>query len=280
MVPRENNHQNPLVSVVMPFYNSQRFLAASIESILNQNYTNWELILVDDASTDTSGSIAAAYAAKDHRIKLIHCPSNRFPESRNIGLKAARGKYYAVNDSDDISRSDRLQKQVDYLEVNRDYAMIGSDIAIIDENGAMIGNRQYPSSYQDIVKQAIKVCPFAHSTVLMRIEVIREFNGYTDLFITSDYELWLKILLQYPAYNLNESLVQYRLSRNQIKSRVRQAVLQTLKTQRKYLFRNPYFSLSGLFFHICQYGLILLPEKFVMLLYRKFLISSGHTTPG
>ena len=272
---KNRNDTPPLVSVVMPFFNRDRYLREAIEGILNQTYNRWELILVDDGSTDKSAEVAQRFAEVDKRITLIRHTNGEFPEVRNTGLAAIRGKYYANNDSDDISHPERLQNQVEFLESNKDFNFVGSSVDIINKEGTVIGKRCFPQDYGQIVRKAIKMCPFCHSSIMMRTEVIRQCGGYSGPYIASEYGLWLELLLKHKACNLPQNLVQYRLTPNQLTSRVRETLLQTAVVQRKFLLKKEYRSLTALIAHLGYYGLAAFPESWVDFLYRKLLLKKS-----
>jgi glycosyltransferase involved in cell wall biosynthesis len=272
----EENHnsngetKHPLISVVMPVYDREQFVAESIESIINQTCTNWELIIVDDASTDRSVEIIESYTKLDKRIKLIKRSVNRYKEVRNIGLREARGAYYAAHDSDDISRKDRFKKQVDFLEQNPEVALVGSDSVIIDVSGFTIGSRKYPKSHEEIIQKAIKFAPFCHSSVMVRMDIMKEMNGYSEIRSNAeDYNLWLRILKKYKSYNLEEHLLQYRLSGNQVKNRVRETLLNTIRIQSRMVFQKPYFSIYALLNLMLETVLLMLPSVLILFLFKK-----------
>ena len=166
----------PLVSVVMPVYNGERFLKDAIESILNQTYKNFEFIIVDDGSTDDSLKIIKEYQKKDKRIRLIENKKNLGQaKSLNKGLSLAKGKYYAKMDSDDIACKKRIEKEVDFLERNNDYVIVGSNLEIIDENNNTIGYRFYPQKNKEIRKLIIIKSPFAHPSVMIKWQIFLYF---------------------------------------------------------------------------------------------------------
>ncbi|MCS7093307.1 MAG: glycosyltransferase [Patescibacteria group bacterium] len=219
--------KKPLVSVIMPVYNAEKFLSQAIESILNQTYKNFEFIIIDDYSTDNSKEILKTYLKRDKRIKV-------FFNRKNLGIekvlmktkKIFRGKYYARMDADDISRKDRLEKQIDFLENNPDYVIVGSNIRIIDENNKILGLRKYPETHQEIVDYLYLGNPFAHPSVCLKADVLKK-EFYNEKFKNAeDYYLWWRILKLGKGLNLQDYLVDYRFHSNQIK-------LKQLKNQLK-----------------------------------------------
>ena len=138
----------PLVSVVMPLYNAEKYVGEAVESVLSQSYTNFELIIVNDASTDKS--VAQVKRIVDRRIVIIENEKNLgIVASRNRGLALAKGKYIAVLDSDDIALPNRLEKQEAFLEANPEYGICGSYYHVINGNGKKILSFKVPVSSSD-----------------------------------------------------------------------------------------------------------------------------------
>lgn len=204
------------VSIIMGIYNCEKTLKKSIDSILNQTYENWELIMCDDGSTDNTYEIANEYAKKDERIKLIKNSKNMgLAKSLNNCLKISSGEYIMRHDGDDIMIKDRIEKQVNYMETNNCDAC-GSGAYIFDDNGIW-GIRQ-PS------KIPTKSCmilgsPFIHPTVIIKRDVLLKVGGYSDNELTrqrlEDYDLWIKIYENNCIlHNIQEPLILYREDRN------------------------------------------------------------------
>ncbi len=261
----------PLVSVVMPVYNAERYLGESVDSILGQTFQDWELLLVDDKSRDGSPELATQYAARDPRIRAIRLDTNGGSvRARNIGIAEARGKYYAVQDSDDISLPDRLQLQVDFLERNPELAVVGAASLIMDENGEVYASRTYPSDPEQVKKSAILANPFAHSATVVRMEVLKKLGGYPVLAYkaSDDYCLWLRLLSQYPGSNLPEFLLKYRLFASQYKNSIRQKLRNTVHAQQPWLLHPEYRSALGVLNYALEHALILLPQPVVLSLFK------------
>jgi len=164
------NTYNPFVSVFTPNYNNSKYLSETIESILNQEYSNFEYIIIDDYSTDQSWELIKNYAKKDSRIKCFRNGRNLgIVKTRNKGFKyrSSKSKYYAIIDSDDISLSDRLKIQVDFLEKNQDYGLVGSNALIINEESKIISYRKYPTKNNQIKKLITLMNPFAQSSITL-----------------------------------------------------------------------------------------------------------------
>lgn len=217
------NH--PLVSVIMPVHNGERYLSEAIESILNQTYKNIEFIILNDGSTDATASILSHYEAKE-RINVHQFEKNRgIIEVLNEGISLAKGKYIARMDADDISLSTRFEKQVEFLENHPNHALVGCKIELV------FGGRKpsgiYPQLYSSSEKLRISslfYCPFSHPTIMMRTSIAQEL-GYRSSYIkTEDYELWNRLLQHHLAANLEERLLFYRMHPSQ-ETQVRKDIL-------------------------------------------------------
>jgi glycosyltransferase involved in cell wall biosynthesis len=207
----------PKVSVVMPVYNGELYLREAIDSILNQTFSDFELIVMDDGSTDRSVEIVQTYT--DPRIKLIANPVNqgiRFIANQLNQL--AQAEYIARMDCDDISLPHRLAKQVEYLDRHPDIAVVGAQSIYIDTNGKVTATQNIfrcsiePSSMK---WTASYECPFVNPTVMFRKQVLdKELGGYDEnATFAEDYEIWLRLLRNnYQGANLAEVLLKYRIN--------------------------------------------------------------------
>lgn len=205
------NKTSPLISVVMPVYNAESYLKVAVDSILRQTYENLELIIVDDASTDSS--VLILESLNDTRIKVLKNTENRGNVySRNRGLAAMGGEYYAPFDADDIAMPDKLEKQLAFLQNYPEYGMIGSWAKLIDENAGELNQKwKLDAPAKRIPAMLLFRNYFVQSSMLIRKEVIPS-NGYNPLLITgSDYNMWIEISKQYKSWNYPEYLVQYRV---------------------------------------------------------------------
>lgn len=207
------NKPTPKISVVMSVYNGSAFLQESIESILNQTFTDFEFIIIDDCSTDNSADIIAEYAEKDERIVLLKNQENiGLTKSLNKGLKIAQGKYIARQDSDDISLVERFEKQVAYMEAHSSVALVSSGVQYIDETGKKLGNHIPPEDPIVLRWQFLFRNPLRHSTVLWCRELIDNKVGNYDPHFTccQDYDLWTRIFEYFRVDTLPLILVQMR----------------------------------------------------------------------
>ena len=211
----------PIVSVVMPVYNAEKYVAEAIESILNQTLEDFEFIIVDDGSTDKSLEIIKEYAKKDKRIKTIKNKGNIGNwASRNVGMNNARGKYIVTQDSDDLSNRDRIKIQVSVMEKNPNFGVVGSNIGIIDGKGNKIGYRKYLEDDIKLRKMIYYFSPFANPAVIIRRDALKK-SGIFDpkLRVSGDLDLWFRIGGQYEFGNVAKELVKYRNHEDQITSK-------------------------------------------------------------
>ncbi len=203
-------NNQPLVSVNMVVYNGERFISEAIQSILSQTYFNIELIIVNDASTDSTKKIIHSF--NDDRI-YYHENSKNMGEckSRIIALNLSSGKYVAVMDADDVSMPNRLTKQVEFLEENLDFGLVGSLAKVIDKKGNSTGiiHGRYFSNEMTMVYLFFKNC-FTHSSFLFRKNILDKVGINKNKPLAVDYETAVKISRISKICNLNEALVKYR----------------------------------------------------------------------
>ena len=201
------------ISIIMGIYNCEKYLKESINSILNQTFTEWELIMCDDGSTDNTYLIAKGYQEKySEKIVLLKNEKNMgLNITLNKCLKKAKGKYIARQDGDDISVETRLEKEYNFLENHKEFALVSAKMIFFDEKGEWGEShyKQIPTKLDFVYNS-----PFAHPPALIRKDVMDEVNGYTEgkKFIrVEDYHLWLKIYEKgYKGYNLDEVLYKMR----------------------------------------------------------------------
>lgn len=201
----------PKVSVIMPVYNGEKYLREAIDSILNQTFTDWELICINDGSTDNSVEIIRSYT--EPRIRLIDNEKNKgLAITRNRGLDEARGIYIANLDCDDRSYPDRLMKQVSFLDENPDFGLVGSYIETIDKNGEIVPNGTWIFSAPAKEIPIIMVFSnyFAQSATMIRKSFLPSKHYRLDLPPAEDYDLWIRLAENSKVYNLPEVLTQIR----------------------------------------------------------------------
>lgn len=203
----------PLVSVLIPVYNAQDYLAESLDCILAQTYKHWELICVDDGSTDTSLTILEDYAHKHARISVISRPNTGIVGALNDGLEAAQGKYIARMDADDWCAEVRFDRQVAYLEKNTDCVAVGTFVQRTDPYGSPAGSQEPPTDHDaiDAGLLAGDASVLVHASLMMRADALRAVGGWregTDW--VEDLDLFLRLTEHGKVSNLPQYLYTYR----------------------------------------------------------------------
>lgn len=202
----------PLVSVLLPFYNSEKYLKSAVQSILQQSYYNFELLLLDDGSTDNSLIIAKDFAQYDTRIEVYKHSNIGLCKTLQKGVEIAKGKYIARMDSDDIARPKRLELQVNYLEKHSDCVALGTALTIIDPEGKKLCQPDITQEHEQLVAELFqwkgpRIC---HPTVMMRTEAVRAVGGYLQEYHFEDVDLFLRLAKQGKLANLPNRLLEYR----------------------------------------------------------------------
>jgi len=201
----------PLVSVVMPVYNGDRFLRPAIESILTQTYQDLELVIIDDGSSDDSYQIVMSY--HDPRIRIHQNRQNQgIVAALNRGITESRGEFICRMDADDIAVPSRIQRQVEQMRANELLAVLGTNALLIDESGIEVGRATYPTTAAQIRKKLFKHNPFAHGSTMIRRSVLDMHGLYNPRFLhNEDYDLWLRIASMHEVANLPEFLLKRRI---------------------------------------------------------------------
>ncbi len=231
-------NSSPKISVLMTVYNSEKFLESAISSVLQQTFTDFELVILDDCSADSSWSIVERFAAQDTRIVAIKNEKNLGGcENLNKGLRLLRGKYMARHDNDDVSLPDRLQKQFDFLEAHPEVGIVGGSIEIVDVDGKKIGKRTYNLSDSDIRRKIFRYSPFAHPLVMMRKSILDQVGCFYNASFApaDDYELWFRMGKITKFANLPDVLLKYRVVPGSITlSSTKKMELTTIRVRDKY----------------------------------------------
>lgn len=230
----------PLVSVIMPVYNAENYVSEAIESMLSQTYANFELIIVNDASTDKSGEIIDKYQKKYPRIiAAIHLKKNLNAGGEgagNIAFSKAKGEFVARMDADDIAHPKRLAKQVEFLQKNPDVALVGLCAEVINKNGKQIGNKIVPTQHEEIFKNYFTFHPVIHPTVMLRRGSLINPNTLyrRDLPSNNDYLTFFEMINSGRKFaNLPDRLLKYRLhGANDSLSQVKKTFANTLAIRR------------------------------------------------
>lgn len=198
----------------MPAYNAGPYIGEAIASVLKQSFTDFELLIINDGSTDNTAAIINAYAYRDSRVVLISQENKGVSAALNLGLQHARAPYIARFDADDICYTERLKIQYDFITAHPEYSIIGSAVDYMDVAGRFIFTH-HPEAHLNEEIQELKytVCPFIHSSVFYKKDAIISSGGYNEHAYTfEDHFLWVNILKDHKACNLSQPLIKVRLN--------------------------------------------------------------------
>ena len=198
----------PLVSVIMPSYNSKKYIKKAIDSVLEQTYSNFELIIVDGNSTDGTLDILDEYKKQDRRIKVIQDEGRGIGAALQLGCQIASGKFIARMDSDDIAINTRFEKQLKIFHSIPNLILVASPVIYINEDDSIVGY-SFPYTNKRIIQE--KVYLIAHPTVMMKKDAYVKAGGYQPLLRAEDYFLWNRMRIMGEFYIFKEPLIKYRL---------------------------------------------------------------------
>ena len=203
-----------LISVILPVYNGEKYLKEAIESILNQTYTNFEFIIINDGSKDSSLEIIKEYEKEDERIIVISRENKGLIATLNEGIEKAKGKYIARMDQDDISLPQRLETQLKYMITNN-LDICGGNYLIIDQNSKTISTSEVPENFSEILLTMVSNVPFAHPSVMIKKFFLDDkklkygINGYKN---AEDLDLWINMYNKNAKFgNVREQIMKYRV---------------------------------------------------------------------
>jgi len=218
MATNLNEEQAPLVSIVLPVYNGEKYLKASLDSVLAQTYQNWELVIINDGSTDDTENLILDY--QDKRIRYLPNESNKgIIISLNRGLQESNGVFIARLDADDIALPYRIEKQVEFLSDNPDYDLCGSYFQTIDSNGRLLKNVAFPANNRDAQSYLLLHNCFCHSAIMMRSNIAKELKYDEKFQVCEDYDLWYRISRRGKILNLPLFMTLYRVHDNNMSTR-------------------------------------------------------------
>ena len=215
------------ISVVMGAYNEEATISESIESILSQTYSYWELIIIDDCSTDRTAAVIKRYCDKDHRISIHKNSQNLgLAESLNKGISLAKGPYIARMDADDLSLPNRFEEQVKILDSDPWVMVVGSAAYYVSSHNHTKKLVRMPQHHKELSRRIFKMSPFIHPSVVMRREFLSRTGGYNvKLRRAQDYDLWLRGRFIGKYYNIQEPLVHYTFQNKKMLKGFRNSVL-------------------------------------------------------
>lgn len=217
----------PKVSVVMSVYKGKPYLRECLESILNQTFTDFEFIIIDDGSTDSTWEILTEYDKRDHRVRIFKNVENiGLTKSLNKGLALAQGEYIARQDADDISLQERFKLQTRFLDHHLEVGAIGSVAEVIDEQGMSLGQSKVPIEHESLQACLLVNNCLYHSSMMARRSLVQALGGYREeLRYAQDYDLWLRLSQLARIENLQDILVRVRHSAKNITTTKREEQL-------------------------------------------------------
>lgn len=235
-----------LVSIITPMYNAQKYIESTIASVQKQTYSNWEMIIVDDCSTDNSPDIVAKYAAEDNRIKYFRNKGrNGVAAARNEAMRIATGRYIAFLDSDDLWKPDKLQVQIEFMNT-KGVHFCCTACNIIDRNGDFSGKIRYVPDKCDY-KKLLKGNSVACLTVVIDRKYIQNMN--MPSIPHEDYATWLDVCRTgETVYGINKVLASYRISNNSISNNKIKAATWTWNIYRNYLHIS---LIKSMYYFVC-----------------------------
>ena len=250
---------SPMVTVFIPCYNAGKFISETIDSILVQTYQDFEILIIDDGSTDNSSEILNRYAKKDERIRILKNKRNRgIGYTRNRGVREARGKYFAIMDADDISVSVRLEKEVQYLEKTPSVGAVSGCMHMINEQGREIGEPLIAAyGAREVRARMFFENPVVNSASMCRLDIVRSHNiRYKDDYHgVEDYMFWCKLINYTDIVVLGECFVYYRIVNSSLTAtnirKYNAARLKCINEIHRYMLKKNGFHINNLFIHYC-----------------------------
>lgn len=263
----------PLISVLMPVRNGEKFIAEAIDSVLAQTYQNFELFVIDDASSDETKRIVENYQKLDFRVKSIDLDRQHGAYgAANEAMKQAKGEFIAPMDSDDVCLPERFEKQVEFLLGNEKHIVVGTQALIINEDGIEIRKKVFPTDHREIYKLFIRVHPIVHPSCMIRREFLLDKHKLykTKYGVNDDYYNLFSLLERGKFANLSEFLLKYRIhGGNSSLKNIKQKFFSTVKIRieaiKEFRYRP---SLAGLFIFALQIAVVsVIPEKALFIAY-------------
>jgi len=205
-------NKKPKVSVIMPFYNCEKYLDKAISSILNQTFQDFEFIIINDASTDRSDEIVKKYLTDKRIVYIKNCERKGIVYNLNKGIEIAKADIIARMDGDDISEPQRLEVQYQFLQRNPNIALVGCFVKLINEKGEICGRKIKPIKHEEIKKDILVYATLIHATIMIRKDVFKKVGFYREQYLwCEDIDLWYRIIFSgYEVANIPQYLYQYR----------------------------------------------------------------------
>jgi glycosyltransferase involved in cell wall biosynthesis len=233
--------REPKISVLLPVFNAERYLRRALESVLTQTFEKFEVVAVNDGSTDRSKAILDEYSRADTRLHQVSQDNQGIVSALNAGLELMRGEYVARMDADDVAMPHRLERQLAYMDRHPECVAVGSQVIYIDPDGDEIGPKADLKESHEEINTALLAggWPIVHPSVMIRTSTIRQIGGYQDYRTWEDHDLFLRLAEVGRLANLDEPLLRYRLHLGSIvhqraaaKSNVLANVLQDARRRR------------------------------------------------
>lgn len=279
---RKMKQKQKLISIIMPVRNGGRFLVEAIDSIRAQSYVNWEMIVVNDGSTDNTTEILADFSQKDNRIKVItNKKSAGIGASLNKALRQAQGHFVARMDGDDISLPNRLALQVDFLEKNKAIVAVGGQAEMIDDGGVTFAFKKFPTDKKILRDMIMWMVPMQHPVMMVRASAYKKCHYDEKMSTAEDVDLMMQLLRFGEFGNVDEVVYRYRKADtsngyHNVKKTFYLTLLSRLRGILQYGYKP---SVKGVMLSLAQLGLVsLLPSKWVVRLYesRRFTWVKEH----
>lgn len=266
---------NPKVSILMPAYNVQDYIAYAIESMLCQTFADFEFIIIDDGSIDNSWDIIQEYAKKDKRIVALKNEANyKICKTLNRGIDIARGEYIVRMDADDWSYPYRLEKQVKFMDENPKVGVSGGYIMVCDKDMHSRHLRKYKSNDREIRKRMFFYNPFCHPATIWRCDILKKTTCFNEmLYDVEDYDLYFRAGRMSKFANLPDMLIKYRISENSVSfKRARRQERLTLYVRLKAMIEYGYrMNLKTILYLVGQYiSMFVMPYKLKVWLFNQF----------
>jgi glycosyltransferase involved in cell wall biosynthesis len=221
----------PLLSVLMPVFNSSKYVAQAVDSILNQSFRDFEFVIVDDGSSDGSPQILDHYASLDQRVRIVHQPNSGITVALTNGFEESRGEFLARMDSDDVAEPTRLEKQLTFIKSNPELVLVGTSSIYIDPSGREVDRPNVPSDHNqmDSWHASGMGTALGHPTAMIRRTAFVTVGGYRQEFEPAeDLDLWLRLAEVGQIANVPEALVRYRIHPESVSQQRRKAQSQAV----------------------------------------------------
>lgn len=258
-----NNKMETIVSIIMPTFNRASTLGMAIESVLKQSFTKWELLIIDNESTDNTKEVVQKYTLNDERIKycFVNKSSNKgISDYLNYGISIAGGKYIArLDDDDEWYDREKIDKQVNFLDTHHDYLLVGGGAIMVDGQRKELYKFYKRNKDSEIRKNALLANPFWHNTVLFRKKEAQEIGGYKNFRFVEDWDLWLRLGKLGKFYNFKEYFSLYmNAGQNLSTSNQKLAAKTILNLIKEYRYQYPNYG-KAYFINFMQYLFSFLP---------------------